>query len=79
VHFQESTMIAMKMGYISVFVVEQIYLILKTKFESGTGWPSFWKPIADENVKEHQDRSYGMIRIEALCARCDAHLGHVFN
>ncbi len=51
----------------------------ETKFESGSGWPSFWQPLSDDAVDTNSDVSHGMVRTEAVCAKCGAHLGHVFD
>lgn len=50
----------------------------EAKYESGSGWPSYWKPISEDRVTLHHDNSYGMVRVEVRCSKCDSHLGHLF-
>jgi peptide-methionine (R)-S-oxide reductase len=66
-------------GVYHCIVCDQPLFTSQTKFSSGTGWPSFWQPVEEENLRYLQDTSHGMVRTEIRCGNCDAHLGHVFD
>lgn len=65
-------------GIYRCIVCEEPLFDSTTKYDSGSGWPSFYQPISEDKVVTHEDRSYGMVRTEVNCAACGAHLGHVF-
>ena len=65
-------------GVYNCVVCDEALFSSDTKYESGSGWPSFYQPIDESKVELKEDRSYGMVRVEVLCATCGAHLGHVF-
>ena len=65
-------------GTYHCIVCDEALFASQTKYDSGTGWPSFYEALDASKVTLHEDRSYGMVRVEAVCARCGAHLGHVF-
>ena len=65
-------------GTYHCIVCDEALFASQTKYDSGTGWPSFYEALDASKVTLHEDRSFGMVRVEAVCARCGAHLGHVF-
>ncbi len=65
-------------GLFHCIACDQALFESSTKYESGSGWPSFFKPVTEQAINEHLDESFGMRRVEIRCARCDSHIGHVF-